>query len=78
MRAGQGKWRRTVVKCRAGPGCGAVAGRALLRESGLGVVRICRPVVIREMTGNAGCRETCINVVPVAGGAGRARSRGTA
>jgi hypothetical protein len=43
-----------------------VAGRTLLGESCLGVVRIRRAAVICEVTGDARCRKTGINIILVA------------
>jgi hypothetical protein len=43
-----------------------VAGRTLLREPRLGVVRIRRAVVICKVTGDARCRKTGINIILMA------------
>jgi hypothetical protein len=43
-----------------------VAGCTLLREPRLGVVRIRRAAVSREVTGDARCRKTGINIILVA------------
>lgn len=56
MLTGQGKTGAAVIKRRRLPGCGGVAGRAILIELGQPVVRLCRLIEIPLMTGIAGCR----------------------
>jgi hypothetical protein len=63
VRARQRKPSRTMIERRPRPGSCIVAGRTLLGESCLGVIRICCPAVIREMTGDARCRKPGIDIV---------------
>jgi hypothetical protein len=63
VRAGQSKRGGAVIERCPRPGSCIVAGRTLLGESCLGVIRIRRPAVIREVTGEAGCRKPGIDIV---------------
>ena len=69
MGAGQRKRCRAVIEGCTGPGSRVVADRALLRKSGLDMIRICRSVEVRQMAGRAVRRETGVDVVLVTGGA---------
>jgi hypothetical protein len=65
MGAGQRKLCRAVIKSGSQKSCCGMAKGTVLREPGLGVIRILRPAVICEVTGNAGCRKTGIDIVLV-------------
>lgn len=54
VRAGEREPSRVVIKAGRGPGRRCVADLALLRETGLSMIRVCRAVVVFEVTGHAG------------------------
>ena len=71
------QWERGcgVIKRCSRPGGCIVAGRTLLREAGLHVIRVGRAIVVRQMTGRARSREARIYIVFMAGRTLRAMMR---
>ena len=64
--AGQRKWRVVVIKRRRNPGRSVMAQVALLRESGLNMVRVGRAVEIIQVAGGAGSAVQVVVAIDVA------------
>ena len=60
------KRRIGVVEGCAQKACCGVAKRTVLRETRLGVIRVCGAIVFSEMAGDAGCRQAHEDIVLVA------------